>query len=85
MALSSEHTYWHLTSSGWVPGSSKTDFNRWNVDAPDGTLKTICYSEKVNHKLHLEKDVETVFEIADKALLNTTENQFPFRGRIEVY
>jgi len=86
MALSKEHTFWHLTPNGWVSGDSKTDFNSWSVDVPADTVLTIKYEERVNHRMSgLETSIERYNESKDKSLIKELESKFPFKGYIQVY
>lgn len=86
MAFSKEYTFWHLTPNGWVSGDSKTDFNKWSVDAPIDTLLTIKYEERMSHSFGpVKTSMERYNEIADKVLLKNLETKFPFKGYIEIY
>ncbi|TVZ48644.1 hypothetical protein [Olleya sp. Hel_I_94] len=86
MALSKEYTYWHLTQNGWVSGDSKTDFNRWSITAPDDTVLTVVYHEKVTHRLDgLHTSIERVSKIDNKELVQSLEKKHPFKGYIKVY
>lgn len=46
MSASLEWTEWHLTASGWVRGTMKTDSNISVIARPTGAVATFMYSEE---------------------------------------
>lgn len=47
MAASNEWDEWHLTPTGWVQGTEKTDFAYKEVDPPVDRVATYIYQEYV--------------------------------------
>lgn len=60
MAASNEWDEWHLTESGWVKGTEKTDFSKNIVEPPTNRLTTFKYQEyagSVHSKIQISWDV----------------------------
>ena len=49
MSASLEWTEWHLTNTGWVRGTQKTDTNMTHVSYPEGVVATFTYSEEISY------------------------------------
>lgn len=59
MSASFEWTEWHLTSSGWIRGSEKTDNSSCIVEMPPEAIATFRYSEEFS-SVHSKVDAKSV-------------------------
>ncbi len=71
MAASNEWTEYHLTPSGWVTGTEKTDFRRDDVDPPQDRVLTIRYVETLNGYGGGSKGHHEVWRSAEDTSVNT--------------
>lgn len=49
MSAGLEYTKWHLTATGWVRGTAKTDSTYESKERPAAALATFVYSEEISY------------------------------------
>lgn len=76
MIKSDEWTIWHLTPSGWIKGSSKTDFLAVNeVDIPTDRVLSYKYRE-YNSGPNLKTNIEEEYKGENDTLIEKLLQQF---------
>lgn len=78
MATSKEWKEWHLTPSGWIGGSERSDFQpRVNVEPPKDRVLSCVYEETLPSAFSsLKTSVEVQWSSNDKELIKKLKNEF---------
>lgn len=80
MAASNEWDEWHLTPSGWVKGTEKTDFALNEVPPPKDRVATFKYQEyisSVHSRMHITWEEMWSETRAETALLIKKFGRYP--------
>ncbi|GAB6142098.1 hypothetical protein JCM14076_28270 [Methylosoma difficile] len=78
MATSKEWKEWHLTPSGWVGGSERTDFApSVNIEPPNDRVLSCLYKETLPSPYSsLETSAEVTWSSDDKELIKKFIKEF---------
>jgi len=78
MATSKEWKEWHLTPSGWIGGSEKSDFQpALNVEPPNDRVLSCVYEETLLSAFsNLKTSVDVKWSSNDIDLIKKLKNEF---------